>query len=130
MAVASELRLRDGPAPPRLRHQLDETFALSCRLADPCWEGATARTLALAAAADDDLDRALAWISRARDSCLRETDAFVAMHAAILATDAELAAAAGDAERAESSARTLVALAAHTHMDTHLARGLALLDRS
>jgi DNA-binding SARP family transcriptional activator len=128
MAVAGELRLRDGPATPLLRRELDETFALSCRLADPCWEGAAARTLALTAAADDDLDAALAWISRARDGCLRETDVFVAMHAAILATDAELAAAAGDTERAETSARTLVALAAHTHMDTHLARGLALLD--
>jgi DNA-binding SARP family transcriptional activator len=128
-AVAGELRLRDGPAPPPLRRELDETFALSCRLADPCWEGATARTLALTAAADDDLDAALAWISRARDGCLRETDVFVAMHAAILATDAELAAAAGDAERTETSARSLVALSARTHMDTHLARGLALLDR-
>jgi tetratricopeptide (TPR) repeat protein len=129
MAVAGELRLLDGAASAPLRRELDETFALSCRLADPCWEGATARALALAAAADGDLDTALAWISRARDGCLRETDVFVAMHAAILATDAELAAAAGDAERAETSARTLVALAAHTHMDTHLARGLALLDR-
>jgi DNA-binding SARP family transcriptional activator len=127
MAVAGELRLRDGPAPALLRRELDETFALSCRLADPCWEGAAARTIALAAAAEGDLDSALAWIARARDSCLRETDVFVAMHAAILATEAELAAAAGDAERAETSARTLVALAAHTHMDTHLARGLALL---
>jgi tetratricopeptide (TPR) repeat protein len=127
-AVAGELALGAGPAPPLLRRELDETFALSCRLADPCWEGATARTLALAAAADDDLDAALAWISRARDGCLRETDVFVAMHAAILATDAELAAAAGDTERAETSARTLVALSARTHMDTHLARGLTLLD--
>jgi hypothetical protein len=127
-AVAGELRLRNGSPTPQLRRELDETFALSCRLADPCWEGATARTLALAAAADDDLHAALAWISRARDGCLRETDVFVAMHAAILTTDAELAAAAGDTKRAETSVRTLVALAARTQMDTHLARGLALLD--
>jgi hypothetical protein len=56
MAVAGELQVREGSVPPQLRQELDETFALSCRLADPCWEGAAARTLALAAAADDDPD--------------------------------------------------------------------------
>ena len=110
-----------------LRTDLDEAFALSCRLGDPCWEGAVARGLALTAAADGDLDTALTWTKRALLGCLRETDVFVAMHAAILGTDAELATAAGQAERAEASARALVALAARTSMDTHLARGLALL---
>jgi DNA-binding SARP family transcriptional activator len=129
VAVAAELNVRDATRPvSELRRDLDEAFALSCRLGDPCWEGAVGRGLALTAAADGDLDTALTWTSRALDGCLRETDVFVAMHAAILGTDAELAIAAGQAERAEASARALVALAARTCMDAHLARGLALLD--
>jgi DNA-binding SARP family transcriptional activator len=130
LAVAAELQLRAGGPTPTLRRDLDESFALSCSLADPCWEGATARAIALERAADGDHASALEWIGRARERCLRETDVFVAMHAAILATEAELAETVGDQARAETSARALVSLSARTHMDGHLARGLALLDRS
>ncbi len=127
LAISAEAELRSGADPAGLRDELDESFALSCRLADPCWEGATARAIALAHAAAGDLQSALEWIARARQRCLRETDVYVAMHAAILATDAELATAAEDEARAQSSARALVALAARAHMDAYLARGLAHL---
>lgn len=52
---------------------------------------------------------------------------FVAVQATILATDAEISRRADDPLRAETGARALVALAARTHMDAHLARGLELL---
>jgi hypothetical protein len=106
------------------------TFALSCQLTDPCWEGTTARVIARAWASDGRPGEALEWIEDARVRCLRETDVFVAMHAAILTTDAEISLSAGQAERAEQAARALVSLAARTHMDAHLARGLELLGQS
>ena len=84
LAVGAELALLDGTSPAALRGGLDESFALSCSLADPCWEGATARTIALAHRAAGDIEAALDWIDRARHHCLRETDVFVALHAAIL----------------------------------------------
>ena len=127
LAVLAELRLADGVPPQRLRDELDESFALSCSLADPCWEGATARVIAMAHATSGELDEALEWIDQAQRRCRRETDVFVAVQATILATDAELSRRADDPSRADASARALVALAARTHMDAHLARGLELM---
>ena len=130
LAVLAEVDLLDHDDPDRVRAGLEETFALSCQLADPCWEGAAARSMALSCAAGGRLDEALGWISQANGRCRRETDAFVGLQAAILVTDAELSRAAGQAERAEASARALVSLAARTHMDAYLDQGLAALDRT
>ena len=128
-AMEAEIQLVRNAAPSDLRGTLEESFALSCRLADPCWEGATARGIALTHAADGDLERALEWIGQAQTRCLRETDTFVAMHAAILATDSEISTTAGLLDRAQASARSLIALAAKTHMDAHLDHGLRLLGQ-
>lgn len=135
LAVLAELRLAADAARPdlhtsRLREDIEQSFALSCSLADPCWEGATARVLALAHAAEGNPTLALDWIAQAGRRCRRETDTWVAMPVAILATDAELSLSVGDAARAEASARALVSLAARTHMDADLTIGLDLLARS
>lgn len=107
---------------------MEESFALSCSLADPCWEGAAARAIALVCAADGDDPAALAWIERSRQRCLRETDVFEGLHAAILATQAELTFASGDEVGAQAAARSLIALSARAQMDGYLERGLALLN--
>jgi tetratricopeptide (TPR) repeat protein len=127
-AILAEVQLARGAAP-CLRADLEEAFALSCQLADPCWEGATARTIALTHAAAGDTEQALEWISQAQTRCLRETDIFVALHAAILATDCEISIAAGRRDRAQANTRALISLAAKTHMDAHLNHGLQLLDQ-
>ena len=100
---------------------------MSCSLADPCWEGATARAISLAHAADGELDEARLWIDQALSRSQRVTDTYATVQAAILATSAELSAAAGDGVRTEHYARSLVALAARAHLDHYLPRGIALL---
>ncbi len=118
-AVLAEAALQVGSGVD-LHGELEETFALSCQLADPCWEGAAARVTALFCLEAGELDAARRWIVDANARCLRETDVYVAMQAAILATDVRIALAAGDPAAAEATARTLVALAAKAHMDDHL----------
>ena len=49
--------------------------------------------IGLTHAALGEHDRALEWIDQSRRRCLRETDTYVAMHAAILDTEATISAA-------------------------------------
>ena len=129
-AILAEVRLARGASPDDVRADLEPSFALSCRLADPCWEGATARAIALTHAVAGDTGRALEWISQAESRCRRETDSFVAVHAAILATDCEISIAAERHDRAQTRGRELISLAARTQMDAHLAHGLRLIGHS
>ena len=128
LAMSAEINLAAGADPMALRHDLDDAFALSCTLRDPCWEGATARAIGLNHAAVGEHDRALEWIAESRRRCLRETDTYVAMHAAILDTEATVSAAAGQQARADEAGRALVALATRCHMDDFLARGLRVVS--
>ena len=130
LAMRAEIDLAAGADPADLRHDLDDAFALSCTLADPCWEGATARAIALTHAAAGDHVHALEWIAQSRRRCVRESDTYIAMQAAILDTEATISAAAGQQTRADAAGRALVALAARCHMDDYLARGLRLVQRA
>jgi DNA-binding SARP family transcriptional activator len=106
---------------------LQQEFALSCQLLDPCWEGGTARVLAMRALAAGEPVQALAWIDEARRRVSRETDVYVAMQAAILATDIQVSSQLGDEERTNGSARGLLELAARAHMDDHVESAAAIL---
>ncbi len=109
---------------------LHQEFALSCQLSDPYWEGGTARVLAMQARASSEPAQALGWVEEARRRVSRETDVCVAMQAAILATDIEVNARLGHEERVAATARALLELAARGHMDDHVQRAAALLQRS
>ncbi|MFC6287962.1 tetratricopeptide repeat protein [Nocardioides sp. GCM10027113] len=127
-AVLAEVELtagRAGRVP-----DLQEAFALSCQLSDPCWEGSTARALALSALAAGDAAEACRWVDEAGRRVARETDVYVAMQAAILATDVEVSARLGDEERLASRARSLLELAARAHLDDHVACAADLLRRT
>lgn len=130
VALLGESRLRRGRPPEALRPPLEEAFALSCQLGDPCWEAAVARTLALTYAAADDLDRAAEWLGEARRRCVRHTDGYAALQVEILANQVEVARRQGHAAVADALARDWVALAARTHMDAHVARAAATLARA
>jgi hypothetical protein len=106
---------------------LHQEFALSCQLADPCWEGGTARVLALRELEIGRPVEALSWMDEARRRVCRETDVYVAMQAAILATDIDVSSHLGHEERRASSARALLELAARAHMDDHVERAAAIL---
>ncbi|MDQ0736480.1 DNA-binding SARP family transcriptional activator [Arthrobacter agilis] len=127
-AVLAETELADGGITPTTRTRLDEAYALSCSLGDPCWEGATARAISLTHAAHGRRTEARAWIDQALTRSRRATDTYAAVQAAILTTSAEQAGAAGDGPRAEFFARSLLALSARAHLDHYLPRAIALLD--
>ena len=109
------------------RASLEEAFALSCQLRDPCWEGAVARSLALGFAAEGDPARALDWLDDARRRCVRETDLYAALEVEIVASKVEIMRTLGRTDEAMVLAREWLSLAARTHMDAHAARAAALL---
>lgn len=127
-AVLAEAELTAGR--PGQLPDLHQEFALSCQLSDPCWEGSTARVLALRSLSSRKPAEALSWVDEARRRISRETDVYVAMQAAILATDIEISAQLGQGERVAGTARALLELAARGHMDHHVAHALAALQGS
>lgn len=129
VAVLSESRLRQNASPNALRSGLEEAFALSCQLRDPCWEAAAARALALTYAATDELSRAMDWLTEARRRCVRETDRYVALQVEILATQVEISSRQGNSAAGDALAREWVSLAARTHMDAHVARAAGIIAR-
>lgn len=111
----------------RATPDLERCFAMSCQLADPCWEGASARTLALAYAGHGDHDAALRWIVEARQRAGRKSDVWVRVVAEILLSEARLRLGAGDEDGARDAARDVVAVSARAQLDEVLRGGLAIL---
>ena len=127
VAVLSESRTRQQASPQQLRPKLEEAFALSCQMNDPCWEGAVARALALTYAAEDALAPAIQWLGEARRRCARDTDAYSALQVEILASQVEISLRQGRPEAADAIGREWLALAARTHRDAHVARAAAFI---
>ena len=63
---------------------LEQAFARACQLGDPCWEGTSARELALVAEAHGDIDAAFATLLDARARSIRLADPYVWLEAHIL----------------------------------------------
>lgn len=62
----------------------EQAFARACQLGDPCWEGTSARSLALIADASGDPTAAVAGLLDARARCNRLADPYVWLEASIL----------------------------------------------
>ena len=69
---------------------LEQSFARACRLGDPCWEGLSARGLALVAAAEDDTERAFDVLADARARASRLNDPYLWLDGYILDAQCEL----------------------------------------
>ncbi|CAN5295517.1 hypothetical protein BH09ACT10_BH09ACT10_13540 [soil metagenome] len=69
---------------------LEQAFARACLLGDPCWEGMTARGLALLAEASGQTERAFEILSDARARTNRLADPYVWLDAYILDAQCEL----------------------------------------
>ncbi|WP_353813999.1 BTAD domain-containing putative transcriptional regulator [Agromyces sp. SYSU T00266] len=80
---------------------LEQAFARACQLRDPCWEGMSARALALVAEADGDPDRAFAIMIDAHARCRRLADPYVWLEGYILAALCELGRAHGHPQTQE-----------------------------
>lgn len=127
IALRAEALLRLGERADVIETELEQAFALSCQLRDPCWEGAVARAIALCAMASNDLSRAGEWLVTAQRSCTRETDVFAALLVQIQMDRAELSQRAGRTSEAERITRDVLALAARTHADHQLQRAMERL---
>ena len=68
----------------RAAETLHQAFARACQLGDPCWEGVTARGLALVADATGETDRAFDLLRDARVRSNRLADPYVWLDAYIL----------------------------------------------
>jgi hypothetical protein len=85
----AETRLRQSVDAAKVRVPLEEAYALSCQLRDPCWEAACARALAMTFSAEGNSSVALECLDVAHRSCLHETDPFVSLSVEILADKVE-----------------------------------------
>lgn len=130
IAVQGESRIRQGLNPVELRSELEEAFALSCQLGDPCWEAAVARSIAMTHQATGAFAEASEWLAEAYRRCIRETDRFVALQVEILAMQAELSLLRNRGPEADAFAREWVSLAARSHMDAHVARAADFIAQS
>jgi DNA-binding SARP family transcriptional activator len=63
---------------------LEQSFARACQIGDPCWEGISARGLALVAEASGSVDAAFSTLVDARLRCSRLTDPYVWLDVYIL----------------------------------------------
>ena len=115
----AELDLATGSAETGLQ-RLTEAFALSCQLADPCWEAVTARGLAVLRARTDPA-AALSMFDDARARCTRWPDTYQWVLGYTLDAACAAAVAAGDPS-ASRRADELADLAARTDMAEFLQR--------
>jgi tetratricopeptide (TPR) repeat protein len=129
VAVLGETRLCREGSSASIRTSLEEGFALSCQLRDPCWEAANARSLALSYAAEQRFEVAARWLEEADRRCMRVTDPYVALRVEILATRVEISQKLGRDEDAAVLSREWIGLAARAHMDAHVERAAGFLAK-
>ena len=111
-----------------LRPDIEQAFALSCQLNDPCWEAQTARVLALGYQADGNNEQAMEWFTEASKRCVRKTDIYAALLVRILSDQANFFVATGQLDQARTAAREIISQAAKAHMDHHIHRAINILD--
>lgn len=85
----AEVHLKRGDAD-TASEILEQAFARACQIGDPCWEGVSARGLALVAAAEHDTERAFDLLDDARIRCDRLADTYMWLEAYILDTQCTL----------------------------------------
>ena len=123
-AILGEAKLlqRDLPGAAAV---LEQAFARACQLRDPCWEGMSARALALVAEARGDTDRAFAIMIDARVRCNRLADPYVWLEGYILDALCELGRTHGHPQT-QSWTDTLAVLTDRTRMCVQHATAPAL----
>jgi DNA-binding SARP family transcriptional activator len=126
LAQIGELDLATGRDPAQVAEEMEEAFAFSCQLGDPCWEGATGRVLALALDAAGE-DGALAWAAEARRHATRSLDRYAWMYGWALVTEAEMAQRHGADLAARTAAASARDLGARAELPAVISRALAVL---
>ncbi len=130
LAILAEARLTLGHDTGVIRRELDDAFALSCQLGDPCWEAAAARAIALAHAVEGDHNVARQWLEAARIACVRVSDPYAGLLVQILSDLADLDMRTGKPDPGAASARAFLSVAARTHADGHLQRAMDMVGEA
>lgn len=102
---------------------LNHAFARACQLGDPCWEGVSARGLALAAEARGATERGFEILADARLRCNRLSDTYVWLDVYILDAQCRLG-LAHDHPQTRAWVDAMNESASRTGMREHLARSL------
>lgn len=102
---------------------LEQAFARACSLGDPCWEGVSARGLALLAEACGDTDRAFALLDDAHLRATRLADSYVWLTGHVLDAQAALGLRHGHPST-DGWVDDLARLASRTGMRELVVRGL------
>ncbi|WP_082104522.1 AfsR/SARP family transcriptional regulator [Demequina soli] len=121
-------RLARGESPAVVRTDLESTYALARQLEDPCWEGVAAKAMGLTYVAEGDPAAAVPWLAQAGFACRRMNDSYKWVEVEVQVTDAEVALAAGDAERALTVAEQALKASARGEMLQLLGRAEAVID--
>ena len=82
-ALLGQVRLTQGDLP-GASDSLRQSFARACQLGDPCWEGISARGLALLTEASGDVEEAFTILLGGRARCTRLADPYVWLDVYIL----------------------------------------------
>lgn len=82
-ALLGQVLLSQGDLP-GASDSLEQSFARACQIGDPCWEGISARGLALVTEASGDVDQAFTVLLDARSRCNRLADPYVWLDVYIL----------------------------------------------
>ncbi|WP_062517424.1 AfsR/SARP family transcriptional regulator [Demequina gelatinilytica] len=125
----AHVRLAKGEAPAAVRADIESSYALARQLEDPCWEGVTAKVMGLTYVAEGDTDAAMPWLDHAGTACRRINDSYKWLEAEVQVTDAEVALAHGDAERAVAHAELALQIAARGDMPLLLQRAEVVLEQ-
>ncbi len=120
-ALKAELDLLAG-LDDAVADDIEQAWALSCQLGDPCWEGMTARVLGLLAARRGDTAAAEHWLAEALRRCSAVTDTYLWVRAYVLDTTTQLAIDRGDRRAATRAVDELALLAARCDMREFVVR--------
>ncbi len=130
VAILAEARLAIHEIGNTTRADLEEALAVSNQLADPCWQAAAARALALVDVHSGEYKAADRWLIHARERCCSVTDLYAGLLVEIISDQVRLARKGGDDRGAAELARQLLPIVARTHADGHLEFATAVLNQS
>jgi DNA-binding SARP family transcriptional activator len=114
-ALKAELDLRAGDDA-GVERDLEQAWSLSCQLGDPCWQGLTARAMALLHVLRGDSDAAGRWAETALRRCSAVTDRYQWVKAYVLDAGVLVALAGDDPARARRMTDALASLAARCEL--------------
>ena len=121
-SLLGEARLVSGDVDGAESH-LEQAFARACQLGDPCWEGMSARSLALVSAARGNVEAAFVLLADAQARASRVADAYVWLDAYILDAMCELGVQHGHPDT-DAWVASMRALADRTEMREMTVRAL------